>query len=70
MIKFVALKALAGVNYVRADQVVAIAAIETSKCNVYLAGGVVIPCAEPAKEVIARLEAAWREQPGEAREEK
>ena len=70
MITMVALKALAGFNYVRADQVVAIAAIETSKCNVYLTGGVVIPCAEPAKEVIAKLEAASREAAGGAREEK
>ena len=58
MINLVALKALAGFNYVRADQVVAIAATETHKCNVYLMGGVVIPASEPAKEVLAKLEAA------------
>ena len=58
MINMVALKALAGFNYVRPDQVVAIAATETNKCNVYLTGGVIIPASEPAKEVLAKLEAA------------
>jgi hypothetical protein len=69
MINLLALKALAGFNYVRVDQVVAIAATETHKCNVYLAGGVVIPASEPAKEVLAKLEAASREAAGDAREE-
>jgi hypothetical protein len=65
MINMVALRALAGFNYVRPDQVVAIAATETSKCNVYLAGGVVVPASEPAKDVLAKLAAA----DGGAREE-
>ncbi len=53
----VALKALAGFNYVRADQVVAIRATDPAKCDVFLAGGVIIPCAETAAEVIAKLDA-------------
>lgn len=53
----VALKALAGLNYVRADTVIAIGATDPMRCNVYLTGGVVIPCSEPAKDVIAKLEA-------------
>jgi hypothetical protein len=53
----VALKALAGFNYVRADQVVAIRATDPTKCDVFLAGGVVIPCSETASEVIAKLDA-------------
>ena len=52
------LKALAGFNYVRPDQVIAIGATDPSKCNVYMTGGVTIPCAEPAKDVIAKLQAA------------
>ena len=32
---FVAVKALAGFNYVRADQVIAIGATEPTKCKVY-----------------------------------
>jgi hypothetical protein len=58
MIQLVALKALAGLNYVRVDQVVAISATDPTKCIVIMTGGVTIPCAEPAKDVIAKLEAA------------
>ena len=58
MVKFVPIKALAGFNYIRPDQVVAIAASEQGKCNVYLIGGVAIPCHEPPKAVITKLEAA------------
>ncbi|MGA2494519.1 MAG: hypothetical protein ABSF67_16495 [Roseiarcus sp.] len=58
MIGFVAVKSLGGYNYVRPDQVMAVAGIEGAKCNIYMAGGVTVPCSEPAKEVIARLEAA------------
>ena len=58
MTQFVALKALAGFNYVRVDQVVAIHTTEPTKCVVIMAGGVTVPCAEPSKDVLARLEAA------------
>jgi len=58
MIQLVALKALAGFNYVRVDQVVAISAIEPTKCTVIMTGGITVPCSEPAKDVIAKLEAA------------
>jgi hypothetical protein len=57
---YVQVKALAGFNYVRADQVIAIAATEPGKCSLVMAGGVTVPCAEPAKDVIERLEAAAR----------
>jgi hypothetical protein len=58
MIGFVAVKALGGYNYVRPDQVIAVAGVEGAKCNIYLAGGTTVPCSEPIKDVIARLEAA------------
>ncbi len=58
MLNLVQLKALAGFNYVRLDQVIAIGATDPTKCNVYLTGGVTIPCSEPAKDVIIKLEAA------------
>ena len=58
MINLVPLKALAGFNYVRVDQVIAIGATDPTKCNVYMTGGVTIPAAEPAKDVIAKLMAA------------
>jgi hypothetical protein len=58
MIQLVALKALAGFNYVRVDEVIAISATDPTKCTVIMAGGVTVPCSEPAKDVIAKLEAA------------
>jgi hypothetical protein len=58
MIQLVALKALAGLNYVRVDQVIAISATDPTRCVVIMTGGVSIPCSEPAKDVIAKLEAA------------
>jgi hypothetical protein len=61
MINLIPLKALAGFNYVRVDQVIAIGATDPTKCNVYMAGGVTIPCSEPAKDVIAKLQAASKD---------
>jgi hypothetical protein len=58
MLNLVAIKALAGFNYVRVDQVIAIGATDPTKCNVYMAGGITVPCSEPAKDVIAKLQAA------------
>jgi hypothetical protein len=62
MIQLVAVKALAGHNYVRVDQVIAISATEPTKCIVIMTGGISIPCSEPAKDVIAKLEAATQEK--------
>jgi hypothetical protein len=58
MLKLVAVKALAGFNYVRPDAVMAIGATDPTKCTIYMSGGVAIPAAEPAKDVIAKLQAA------------
>jgi len=58
MLKLVAVKALAGFNYVRPDEVVAIGATDPTRCTIYLAGGVAIPASEPAKDVIAKLQAS------------
>ena len=62
MIEFIQIKALAGFNYVRADQVIAVSATEPTKCNIVMIGGVSVPCSEPAKDVIAKLEAAGKEK--------
>ena len=59
MIQLLALKALAGYNHVRVDQVIAITAVEPTKCIVIMTGGISVPCSEPAKDVIAKLEAAF-----------
>ena len=56
--KLVAIKALAGFNYVRPDAVIAIGATDQARSTIYMAGGVAIPANEPAKDVIAKLEAA------------
>jgi hypothetical protein len=55
MLKLVAVKALAGFNYVRPDAVVAISATDPTKCTIYVSGGVAIPANEPAKDVMAKL---------------
>jgi hypothetical protein len=62
MLNLVAIKALAGFNYVRADQVVAIRSTDPSKCDIFLIGGVIIPCSETAAEAIAKLEAGLKSQ--------
>ena len=69
MLDLVPLKALAGFNYVRVDQVIAIGATDPTKCNVYMAGGISIPCSEPAKDVIAKLQAASRGAKSETKAE-
>jgi hypothetical protein len=58
MIAFVAVKSLGGYNYVRPDQVIAIAGVEGTKCNIFMAGGITVPCSETVKDVVARIEAA------------
>ncbi len=58
--QFIQIKALAGANYVRADQVIAVYATEPGKCTIAMAGGVTVPCSEPAKDVIERVEKATR----------
>ena len=69
MINFLAVKALAGFNYVRPDQVVAIAASDPTRCSIYLTGGVTIPSTEPAKDVMAKLEAASKDAARQPHEE-
>ncbi|THD47228.1 MAG: hypothetical protein E7774_05075 [Bradyrhizobium sp.] len=63
MTKFVSVKTLAGFNFVRADSVMAVATAEQTKCNIYMAGGVMVSSAETAKDVVARLDAAMNAQP-------
>jgi hypothetical protein len=58
MTRFISVKTLAGFNYVRADQVMAVATAEQTKCNIYLSGGVSVASSETAKDVVERLNAA------------
>jgi hypothetical protein len=62
MLNLVAIKALAGFNYVRADQVIAIRSTDPAKCDVFLMGGVIIPCSEPAASAIAKLNAGLKSE--------
>ncbi len=62
MINLVAVKALAGYNYVRIDQVIAISAQDPTKCTIVMAGGYAINCAEPAKDVLEKFTLAAKER--------
>ena len=55
---FIQVKALAGMNYIRAGDVIAVSFTDRDKCNVMMAGGVTLSCVESAAEVSARIEAA------------
>ena len=48
---------------------IAIGATDPTKCNVYMAGGISIPCSEPAKDVIAKLQAASKDAETETKPE-
>ncbi len=58
--QFIELKALAGVNYARAQDVVAVQYVDPQKCNVIIAGGTSLSCHEAAKDVMARVQNALR----------
>jgi hypothetical protein len=53
--QFVAVKALAGSNYVRPDQVIAVTSTEQNKCLIVMAGGVSVPCYESAADALAKI---------------
>lgn len=53
---FIEVKALAGSNFIRAHDVIAVQQTSGDKCAIMMASGVTIPCSEPTKEVVRRLE--------------
>lgn len=55
---FIQIKSLAGVNFIRAADVISVAFTDTTRCNVIMAGGVSLPCTEAASAVAARIEEA------------
>ena len=55
---FIEVKSLAGVNYVRAGDVIAVQYSDREKCTLMLAGGMTLQCTEAASAVAARIEAA------------
>jgi len=63
---FVEVKALAGVNYVRATEVIAVRYEDREKCTVVFSGGITMSCVEAASAVAARVAAAIEGKPVEA----
>jgi len=60
MIPFVVVKTKAGLAYVRPEHVVAVSAADPADCSILMTQGVTIAAAEPAEDVVARLEAEAR----------
>ena len=64
MTRFVEVRTLSGASYVRATDVIAVQHVDAQKSTVLMAGGTNLSCSEPAKAVMARVEAALQ-QPSE-----
>jgi hypothetical protein len=62
MIPFVIVKTRAGSAYLRPDRIVAVNATDSEQCLILMTDGVTIVAAEPAEDVVARLEAEAREE--------
>ena len=62
MIPFVVVKTVKGFAYVRPEHVVAINATDPADCTILMTDGVTIAAAEPAEDVVARLEAEAEEE--------
>jgi hypothetical protein len=62
MIPFVMVKTGAGFAYVRPERVVAVSATDAAECTILMTDGVAIDAAEPAEDVIARLETEARSE--------
>jgi hypothetical protein len=60
MLQFIEIRAMAGMSYLRAQDVIAVQHVEQQKCTVLMAGGLSLSCSEPAKEIMARVQAALR----------
>ncbi len=56
----VAVKALGGTNYVRAEDVMAVQTTPTGGAIVVMKGGVTVQSSEPAKDVSGRIEDALK----------
>ena len=62
MIPFVVVKTVKGFAYVRPEHVVAINATDPADCTILMTDGVTIAAAEPAEDIVARLEAEAEEE--------
>ena len=62
MIPFIIVKTVKGFAYVRPEHVVAINAADADDCMILMTDGVTIAAAEPAEDVVARLETEAEEE--------
>ena len=69
MIPFIVVKTKAGFAYIRPERVVAVSATEPAECVILMTDGVTIATKEPAEDIVARLEAAARDEDEAAKTE-
>ena len=62
MIPFLIVKTRAGFAYIRPEHVIAINSSDPADCTILMSSGVTIAAAEPAEDVVERLEAEAREE--------
>ena len=62
MIPFIIVKTVKGFAYIRPERVVAINASDETDCLILMTDGVTIAAAEPAEDVLARLETEAEEE--------
>ena len=55
---FIEVKALAGVNYIRAADVIAVQYTDRDKCTIVMSGGFTMACVEAASAISGRVAAA------------
>ncbi len=53
---FIQVKAMSGVNYLRAQDIMGVQYTDREKCSILMSGGVTVPCYEAASAVVARIE--------------
>ncbi len=56
--RLIEVKSLAGTNYVKADQVIAVQTTPTGTCTIVMDGGTIVQSSEQTSVVAARIEAA------------
>jgi hypothetical protein len=62
MIPFLVVKTKTGFAYIRSEHVIAINSSDPNECTILMSSGVTIAAAEPAEDVVARLEAEADEE--------
>ena len=57
MSQFIEVRTLAGQSFIRVQDVIAVQYVDPQKSTVMMAGGAQIPCSEPAKTIMSRVQA-------------